>query len=130
MIRPIFAALATLTLAGSAVAAVSPAPQTPAPRPYQPPKAELGDEPTCLAETVDSAPNAGILLRNTCAIRVNFILCVRRSDETTSTVTRGSLAPEAVYSQDVPFSAKTRHFTHRAHFCPGITCEVTTVPEC
>jgi hypothetical protein len=130
MIRPLFAPLAALALAGPALAAVTPAPPPPAPRPFLPPKAELGEEPSCLAETIDSAPNAGILLRNTCAIRVNFLLCVRRSDEAKGTVTRGSLAPEAVYSQDVPFTAKTRHFTHRAHFCPGITCEVITVPDC
>ena len=128
MIRPLLAA-AFVAFAAPALAAVTPPAQNPTPRPYQPAQAELGDEATCLAETIDSGPKAGILLRNTCALRVNFKLCVRRSDETKGVVTQGSLAPAAVYAQDIPFTAKTRHFTHRTHFCPGLTCEVEA-PDC
>ena len=129
MIRPLLTAALVLALGAPALAAVTPPPQSVAPRPYEPPKADTGEEPSCLAETIESGPKAGILLRNTCALRVNFMLCVRRSDETKGVVTQGSLAPAAVYAQDVPFTAKTRHFTHRANFCPGLTCEVT-VPDC
>ncbi|MDB5452850.1 MAG: hypothetical protein JWO33_1428, partial [Caulobacteraceae bacterium] len=108
---------------------VTPPPPAASPRAYAPPKAEVGEEPTCLAETIASAPNAGILLRNTCPLRVNFALCVRRSDEDKAQVTKGSLSPAAVYAQDVPYTPKTQHFTHRANFCPGLMCEVA-VPDC
>ena len=118
-----------LILVGSALAA----PSTPIPiqpRTYEPPKVQVEGDPTCLAETIDSArPNASILLRNTCAIRVNFALCIRRSDEPKGQVSHGSLAPAAVYGQDVAFTPKTQHFTHRANFCSGLTCEVAD-PEC
>jgi len=123
-------AIGSLTLAVPALAAAPSGPPATAPRPYEPPKAQIESDPTCLAETVDSArPNASILLRNTCAIRVNFALCVRRSDEAKGQVSHGSLAPAAVYGQDVAFTSKTQHFTHRANFCSGLTCEVAD-PEC
>jgi len=122
-------ALIVIAVAGPALAAPT-APILIRPRTYEPPKAQIDSDPTCLAETVESTrPNAGILLRNTCAIRVNFALCVRRSDEAKGQVTHGSLAPAAVYGQGVTFTPKTQHFTHRANFCSGLICEVTD-PEC
>jgi len=122
-------AFAILAIADPVLAAPS-APIPIQPRTYEPPKVQVDGDPTCLAETVESTrPNASILLRNTCAVRVNFALCIRRSDEAKGQVTRGSLSPAAVYGQDVPFNAKTQHFTHKANFCSGLVCEVTE-PDC
>jgi hypothetical protein len=123
-------ASASLALTGPALAAAPSGPPPTAPRPYEPPKAQVESDPTCLAETVESSrPNASILLRNTCAIRVNFALCIRRSDEAKGQISHGSLAPAAVYGQDVAFTPKTQHFTHRATFCSGLICEVAD-PDC
>jgi hypothetical protein len=121
--------LAAVALAGPALAAPS-APIPIQPRTFEPPKAQIESDPTCLAETVESGkPNASILLRNTCAIRVNFSLCVRRSDEAKGQITHGSLSPAAVYGQDIVMGGKAQHFTHRANFCSGLVCEVVD-PDC
>jgi hypothetical protein len=87
-------------------------------------------DPSCLAETVTSgSPDAEISLRNACALRVNFALCVRRADESTGRVTTGSLSPADVYSQTVKLGSASRTFHHQANFCPGLTCQVAP-PAC
>jgi hypothetical protein len=112
------------------MAALPPAPPQTQTRNYEPPKAQVDEEPNCLATTVEpKEPHAGILLRNACAVRVNFALCVRRSDDAKPLITHGSLSPAAVYGQDVAFTPKTRNFTHRSNFCSGLTCEVAE-PDC
>lgn len=127
--RRIAVLLALAAVAGPAMAGVTAPPQT-VTRPYEPPKAQIEDDAACLVEEVAAkAPDPGLLLRNTCAVRVNFALCVRRSDDAKPEVTKGSLSPAAVYARDVAFTAKTKHFTHRANFCPGLTCEVAE-PDC
>ena len=116
--------LALLLLA----APVAPTPIVP--RQYEPPKTQVDEDPACVVSVVQpKAPTANILLRNVCAVRVNFALCVHRSDDQQPTVTRGSLSPAAVYDQDVPFTSKTKTFTHRSNFCAGLTCEVAA-PDC
>jgi hypothetical protein len=123
-------AIGSLVMAWPTLAAAPSAPPPTATRPYEPPKVQVESDPTCLAETIESArPTASILLRNTCAIRVNFALCVRRSDDAKGQVSHGSLAPAAVFGQDVAFTPKTQHFTHRANFCSGLTCQVAD-PDC
>jgi hypothetical protein len=123
--------VAVLALAaGPGWAALPDPPPPPQPRQYEPPKAQVEEDPACVAVVVQpKEPNANILLRNVCEIRVNFALCVRRSDDERPTLTRGSLSPAAVYDQDVPFTPKTRNFTHRSSFCAGVTCEVEE-PDC
>lgn len=128
--RKLLTLAALALICGPALAATPVAPPPAAPRPYEPPKAQLAEEPSCLAETVQSdRADAGILIRNTCALRVNFALCVRRSDDTASTITRGSLSPADVYQQAVKFGSKTQTFHHASTFCPGLTCQVAD-PTC
>ena len=100
------------------------------PKPYAPPKVQIDEEPSCLTLTIQrGGQGASVLLRNTCALRVNYALCVRRSDDAQPSISKGSLSPAAVDEQPVPFTSKTKTFAHAETFCSGIVCEVAT-PEC
>ena len=120
--------LSTL-LAAPALAAIAPPPRPAQPQPYVPPQA-IEEDRSCLDIVVEhSRPDAEILLRNTCALRVNFALCVRRSDDAQGAISRGSLSPSAVYGEPVRFTPQTKTFTHQATFCSGVTCKVAA-PDC
>jgi hypothetical protein len=102
----------------------------PEPKPYEPPKVLVEDTASCLAVTVErSRQGATIFLRNTCAIRVNWSQCIRRSDDARPLISKGSLSPAAVDEQLIPFTSKTKTFAHSETFCSGLMCEVAT-PEC
>lgn len=116
-------------LAGVATAAVKPAPTRAAPQPYAPPQAVGEEESSCLDVAVESGPPGQIHLRNTCAVRINFALCLRRSDQSKGALSKGSLSPADVYSTLTPPSAPGRTFTHRANFCSGLLCQVVE-PDC
>jgi hypothetical protein len=119
-----------LALGSSALAATTPPKPLGQPRPYEPPRVQVGEDPSCLAVTVErTGRGATILLRNVCALRVNWALCVRRSDDAKPMLAKGSLSPAAVGEQVIPFTSKTKTFAHAETFCTGIICEVAT-PEC
>jgi hypothetical protein len=100
------------------------------PKPYEPPTMRLDEDPSCLALTIDrGAKAATVLVRNTCALRVNWSMCVKRSDDAAPTFAKGSLSPAAVDEHLIPFTSKTTTFAHAETFCSGLTCEVAT-PQC
>ena len=119
----------SIALGLPALAAITPPPKSPPPQPYVPPQT-VEEDRSCLDVMVERIdPDAEIMLRNTCALRVNFALCVRRSDDAQGAVSRGSLSPTAVHGELVRFTPQTKTFTHKAAFCSGITCKVAA-PEC
>lgn len=124
------AALMLLPLAaGPALAAVTPPPKAPTPQTYELPQLVAEEDRSCLEITVAPAQGGSeILLRNGCALRVNWALCVRRQDEP-PTLAHGSLSPAAVAAETVAQASREKTFTHRASFCSGITCKVVD-PEC
>jgi hypothetical protein len=126
----LLAAAALLVLGSAAFAATTPAKPIGTPRPYAPPKVQVEDTASCLAVTIErGGRGATIMLRNVCALRVNWAMCVRRSDDRKPMIAKGSLSPAAVAEEIVLFTAKTRTFAHSQTFCSGIVCEVAT-PEC
>ena len=130
MPKLVVAAAASLMLGSGALAATTPPKPLGEPKPYAPPKVQLDEDPSCLAVTIErKAKGATILLRNTCALRVNYALCIHRSDDAKPMFAKGSLSPAAVDEQPISFTSKTKTFAHAETFCSGIVCEVAT-PEC
>lgn len=129
-LRAALAAALALGLGGAAAAAVTPAPRPPAPQLYAPPQLAPEEDRTCLGVRVETDQvDAEILLRNNCALRINFALCVRRADEAGVQIATGSLSPAAVHGEIVRLGARSQAFTHRANFCSGVMCKVAP-PEC
>ena len=123
-------AAALLAIGPAAQAATTPPKPIGEQKPYAPPVVQLDEDPSCLALTIQrGGQGASVLLRNTCALRVNYALCVRRSDDAQPMIAKGSLSPAAVDEQPIPFTSKTKTFAHAEAFCSGIVCEVAT-PEC
>lgn len=94
-------------------------------------KLEMFEEAASCVETRVETNDSGatIFVRNTCPIRVNVAVCVRRPEDKAASVTHGSLSESAVYDVDVAMKGKAREFKKGVTFCPGITCQVTE-PEC
>lgn len=125
---PLLTSAAALLLLGFAV---DPTPKTATPRAYESTNTTIDEgEASCLSTTVDrKGTQAVIWLRNTCEIRVNYALCVHRSDDAKYTLAKGSLSPGAADDQRVVLSSAAKTFVHKANFCSGIMC-VVTEPNC
>ena len=122
---PLIALLAILPLF-----AVPPAAGGPKVKDASAPLQFVEDDASCVATTTQAAKDqTTIWVRNTCPLRINFALCIRRPEDREALVTKGSLSPAAVYDQVVTFKGKGREFKQVTNFCPGLTCEVAE-PTC
>jgi hypothetical protein len=124
------AAASVLVFSSAAFAATTPPKPIGQPQPYEPPKVQVEDTASCLEVSIERGGHGALIyLRNTCALRVNWSMCVRRSDDKKPMIAKGSLSPAAVDEQAVVFTSKTKTFAHAETFCSGVMCEVAT-PEC